>query len=130
MNMAVSLIPVGGEYGLGIFHTELFQGAMGCRLHLLAGRLFAGLPGQCEMDAILYAPTGGAVLIERVEFHDAAGQIGIRLRLDGKAEAGPTDPVNPSFLVGRQLFGIASEGVAPFAEDIPYRACHTAPDLN
>ena len=72
------------------------------------------------MHAILLALLGAAFLIERVEFHHAARQVGVVAGFDLEAEAGAADPVNPPLAFRGRAFQLAGLRVAAFAERIAH----------
>ena len=73
-------------------------------------------------------PLGGAV--ERVEFHNAAGEIGIALGLDLEAEAGAADPLDARAAVLRLGLYVAGLGIAAGPEHVIDAARHAATDID
>jgi hypothetical protein len=119
VDVCIVLVIVGDKNRLGVPHAERVKRAARRLLHLLARRLLARPPGERQVHAILFAFLGLAVLIERVKFHDLAGEVGSRL-VDLEGEAGPANPRHPAFLAGGQLLQLAGLGVAPLPEHIAH----------
>ena len=82
------------------------------------------------MHAILFALPGPAALIERVEFHYAARQVGVGLAVDLEAEARAADPGNAALPFSRRPFQLAGLGVAAFAEHIADRSGDALADID
>ena len=125
MDVRVILVVMRNEDRLGVGHAERGERAVRCRLHLLPGRRLPRPPGEREMHAV-HAALRRAV--ERVEFHDAAGEIGVAPGLDVEAEAGAADP----FDAGGAVFGVgldmAGLRIATGPEDVMDGAGDAASD--
>src|SRR6516225_7395055 len=79
------------------------------------------------MDAIHAALRAS---VERVEFHDAAGEIGIAFGLDLEAEAGAADPFDTrAAVLGLGLY-VAGLGIPAGPKDIIHATGDTAADIN
>ena len=118
MDVGIGLVVVDREQRPRVLHAHRLQGIAGRGLHLLDGRLLAGPPAERQMDAILLAGPGPAGLVLGVEFHDAAGEIGIVLGYDVKAEADAADPCDAALGIRRLAPQLTRFGVASFAEDV------------
>ena len=73
------------------------------RLHLLARRRVADAPRQHQMLGVLLAAPGRAGLVERVEFHDAAGAISIIAIFNREPEILTAYACDAALLPGRQI---------------------------
>ena len=86
VEVSIALVGMRGEERAGVGHAERRKAWWARLLHLLARRLFARPPAKRQVNAILLALFGAAGLVERHEFHDAAGEVGVLAALDREAE--------------------------------------------
>jgi hypothetical protein len=122
VNMRIILVVVGDKQRLGVAHAERFKRRFRRPFHLLAARRLAARPGERQVQAIIFALLGAALLVERVKLHHAARQVGIGRVRDVETEAGAAHPCDPALRAGGQLFQFAGLVIAPLPEHIAHRS--------
>ena len=126
----VFLVIVGDEDRLGVAHIDRLHGVMSRLLQLLAGRSLARPPAERQVHAILDAAFGPARLVDGIEFHDPARQVGVLAALDLEAEIHAADPFDPTAVAGGLPAGFQSSRVASLPQRIADRAGDAAADLD